>query len=129
MIPHQISKHQPLIVITPEKSQNLQEFLRIIRMALGVLEHTAGAGHHVPGTVFLDSHTNTAELELSGLKKGSGKNSEVILVPQPSNDPNDPLNWPLWQRDCVLLLYCFCTVCVTGGSVSTILFSMLQHLM
>lgn len=27
----------------------------------------------------------------------------IILVPQPSDDPNDPLNWPLWQRD----LICF----------------------
>lgn len=84
-------------------------------MPLGVLEHAAGSGHHVPGTVFLDTKTNSSRLELSGLKKGTGKNSEVILVPQPSNDPNDPLNWPLWQRDCILFLYCFCTLCVTGG--------------
>lgn len=25
----------------------------------------------------------------------------IILVPQPSDDPNDPLNWPLWQRDMI----------------------------
>ena len=84
-------------------------------MPLKILEHAAGVGHHVPGTVVLDTHTNTVELELSCLGKGTGKNAEVILVPQPSNDLNDPLNWPLWQRDCILLLYCFCTVRVTGG--------------
>lgn len=84
-------------------------------MPLGVLESSSTHGHHVPGTVLLDTQANTAELELSGLKKGTGKNKEVILVPQPSNSPNDPLNWPLWQRDLILLVYCYATVCVIGG--------------
>ncbi|KAH8645576.1 major facilitator superfamily domain-containing protein [Ilyonectria robusta] len=97
-------------------------------MALGVLEHNSGAGHHVPGTVLLDAETNTAELELSDLRKGTGKNAHVILVPQPSNDPNDPLNWPLWQRDCILILFCFCTVLVTGG-VGPLLSSMALPIM
>lgn len=26
------------------------------------------------------------------------KNSEIVLVPQPSNDVNDPLNWPTWKK-------------------------------
>lgn len=25
--------------------------------------------------------------------------SPILLVPQPSDDPADPLNWPLWKRD------------------------------
>ena len=88
-------------------------------MPLGVLEPKTAPGHHVPGTVLLDAQATSEEgnLELvaAGLKKGSGKNSEVILVPQPSSDPNDPLNWPLWQRDLILTLYCFCTLCCVGG--------------
>ena len=28
----------------------------------------------------------------------------IILVPQPSDDPNDPLNWPLWKRDSILFI-------------------------
>lgn len=28
----------------------------------------------------------------------------IILVPQPSDDPNDPLNWPLWKRDMSLVI-------------------------
>ena len=28
----------------------------------------------------------------------------IILVPQPSDDPNDPLNWPLWKRDMILVI-------------------------
>ncbi|KFY24083.1 hypothetical protein V491_02292, partial [Pseudogymnoascus sp. VKM F-3775] len=27
--------------------------------------------------------------------------THIVLDPQPSNDPNDPLNWPLWKRDAV----------------------------
>lgn len=25
-------------------------------------------------------------------------NSDIVLVPQPSNNPNDPLNWPAWKK-------------------------------
>jgi hypothetical protein len=32
---------------------------------------------------------NSLSLEMHGV----GANSRVVLVPQPSNDPNDPLNW------------------------------------
>jgi hypothetical protein len=88
-------------------------------MGLGVLEPRTAQGHHVPGTVLLDTHSNNPDDELhlqaAGLKKASGNNSDVILVPQPSDDPNDPLNWPLWQRDLILLLYAFCTLCTIGG--------------
>jgi MFS family permease len=26
------------------------------------------------------------------------ENSDVVLIPQPTNDPNDPLNWPAWKK-------------------------------
>ena len=39
-----------------------------------------------PGTVRLEDLHQT------------GKNGEVILQPRPSRDPNDPLNWPRWQK-------------------------------
>src|SRR5437762_3245264 len=26
------------------------------------------------------------------------KGSDIVLVPQPSNDLNDPLNWPAWKK-------------------------------
>lgn len=88
-------------------------------MAFGILEPKESPGVHVPGTVLLDvgetSDERNIELVAAGLKKGSGKNSEVILVPQPSRNPNDPLNWPLWQRDMILVIYCFCTLACVGG--------------
>ncbi|KAG6101275.1 hypothetical protein E4U30_002523 [Claviceps sp. LM220 group G6] len=35
----------------------------------------------------------------SSVRYASGKHSDVELVPQPSDDAQDPLNWPCWQRD------------------------------
>jgi MFS family permease len=28
----------------------------------------------------------------------------IVLIPQPSDDPNDPLNWPLWKRDLIVTI-------------------------
>ncbi|KAK2609966.1 hypothetical protein N8I77_003430 [Diaporthe amygdali] len=38
------------------------------------------------------------------LKHGRGRYKDVILVPQPSNSPNDPLNWPQWKKELILLI-------------------------
>ncbi|VUC37776.1 unnamed protein product [Clonostachys rosea] len=70
-------------------------------MGLGVLEPKDG--HHVPGTVGLDDHAPQGPgLDQQNLKHGTGKNSHIVLVPQPSNDPNDPLNWSFLKRNVVL---------------------------
>ncbi|KAK0636579.1 hypothetical protein B0T17DRAFT_587686 [Bombardia bombarda] len=33
------------------------------------------------------------------IKYGQGKYMHVELVPQPSDDPDDPLNWPMWRKE------------------------------
>jgi hypothetical protein len=36
--------------------------------------------------------------------------SQFVLDPQPDDSVNDPLNWPVWQRDAALVslgFYCF----------------------
>ncbi|KAK0665617.1 major facilitator superfamily domain-containing protein [Cercophora samala] len=33
------------------------------------------------------------------IKYGQGKYRNVELVPQPSDDPDDPLNWPTWRKE------------------------------
>ncbi|KAK3312437.1 major facilitator superfamily domain-containing protein [Apodospora peruviana] len=33
------------------------------------------------------------------IKYGQGKYRNVELVPQPSDDPDDPLNWPMWKKE------------------------------
>jgi MFS family permease len=68
---------------------------------LGVLENKDKAW--VPGTVTLDE-VDTSQIDTSNLKHGSGKNSHIILVPQPSEDPNDPLNWSTTKKLIVILI-------------------------
>ncbi|PNS21515.1 hypothetical protein CAC42_1294 [Sphaceloma murrayae] len=70
-------------------------------MGLGIWEdHKL---QHVPGTATLSELTSpTSDLQtVSGLKRSSDA-SQTILVPQPSDSPQDPLNWPLWRRDLIL---------------------------
>jgi MFS family permease len=52
---------------------------------------------------------NDASQELGGvdtsrLKHGTGRNAHIVLVPQPSDDPNDPLNWPQWKKEMIIIL-------------------------
>ena len=63
-------------------------------MPFGILEdHKLD---HVPGTAFLHEQRDVPEeyrdIPIDQLKKGSGHFSHIVLVPQPSDDPNDPLN-------------------------------------
>lgn len=37
-------------------------------------------------------------VDISALKHGTGKHADIVLVPQPSDDPNDPLNWPAFKK-------------------------------
>lgn len=76
-------------------------------MGLGILDDTHL--EHVPGTSVFSDDANAAALrtyegvDLNRLKHGTGKNAHIVLVPQPSDDPNDPLNWPTWKKHCVSL--------------------------
>jgi len=91
-------------------------------MGLGVLDD-----HHleqVPGTALLtdvidSNHQHHHDgVDTSILKHGKGRNADVVLVPQPSNSPNDPLNWPLWKKDLMLFFICIDTA-VVGAWVSS----------
>jgi hypothetical protein len=47
---------------------------------------------------------NDAGRDTSRLKHATGRNSDIVLVPQPSESPRDPLNWPTWKKDLLLLI-------------------------
>ncbi|KAK4039509.1 MFS antiporter QDR3 [Parachaetomium inaequale] len=76
----------------------------------------------VPGTVQLLSNADCEldpeqQHEDNSLKTTA--NGKIILSPQPSHSPNDPLNWPRWRRDAALIsLGLFCAV---GGGMPIIL--------
>ena len=84
-------------------------------MGLGILEPTST--QPVPGTVALGEQAAEPANGEAHLKKGTGRYKDIILSPQPSNDPNDPLNWPYYQKVAILLIIvfgaCIC-VCCTG---------------
>lgn len=41
-------------------------------------------------------------------------NTDIILVPQPSNDVNDPLRWPAWKKNVAFLQVLVFTAMMTG---------------
>ncbi|PWW76241.1 MFS general substrate transporter [Tuber magnatum] len=86
-------------------------------MGLWILEPKKREGDdYVPGTAFIgaggtvDSTTTvTGELD-PNLKYDLTGDVPIVLVPQPSDDPNDPLNWPLWERDLITFILCLVSV-------------------
>ncbi|KAK4899000.1 hypothetical protein LTR27_003732 [Elasticomyces elasticus] len=76
-------------------------------MGLGVLDDKKL--QHVPGTATLE---DLDELNAGAPRHGNVKHSKdgTILVPQPSDDPRDPLNWPLWRRDLITCILCLLSV-------------------
>lgn len=42
--------------------------------------------------------------DTSALKHAKGRNSDIVLVPQPSDSPRDPLNWPQWKKELLLVI-------------------------
>ncbi|GAW18813.1 hypothetical protein ANO14919_082950 [Xylariales sp. No.14919] len=85
-------------------------------MGLGILDVP---GHrHVPGTTrYFDDpdRPQTADTaDARGLKCDSSGPVPIILNPQPSDDPNDPLNWPLWRRDAITFVLSLTAIFATA---------------
>jgi hypothetical protein len=75
---------------------------------------------HVPGTVLLNDEAAHSEELTHGLKHGTGKDAHIVLSPQPSEDPNDPLNWPMWKKDMIIAILCLGTMLNAGTNVRII---------
>ncbi|CAG8982912.1 hypothetical protein HYALB_00002928 [Hymenoscyphus albidus] len=76
----------------------------------------------VPGTTrYFDDPERPQQVDANntqGLKCDTSGPVAILLVPQPSDDPNDPLNWPLWQRDLILALLSLVAIFATSlGSI------------
>ncbi|KXL45180.1 hypothetical protein M433DRAFT_281416 [Acidomyces richmondensis BFW] len=85
-------------------------------MGLGVLDDSYL--EHVPGTALLsdvienDQHHRRGGIDTSILRHAKGRDADIVLVPQPSRSPNDPLNWPLWKKDLMMFVICIDTAVV-----------------
>ncbi|PIL36496.1 MFS general substrate transporter [Ganoderma sinense ZZ0214-1] len=77
-------------------------------MAFGILEdHKLD---NVPGTGLLSAKVNQVTVhETRELKRGTGKHSHIVLIPQPSGDPRDPLNWSRWKKEACFWTLIFAT--------------------
>jgi MFS family permease len=63
---------------------------------------------HVPATVRLEEISNQPVSDTRNLKHATGKKgASIVLVPQPSEDPNDPLNWSQTKKLTVTIILCF----------------------
>lgn len=67
----------------------------------------------VPGTVLLDQLTAQSEDVTGRLKHGTGRNAHIVLVPQPSEDPNDPLNWSRTKKAAAMYITLFGSILVS----------------
>jgi hypothetical protein len=72
-------------------------------MWLGVFDDRSTLDH-VPGTVILAERDEQPIKDGTFLKRGTGRYSGIILTPQPSNDPNDPLNWSFGTKLIIMLI-------------------------
>ncbi|KAK0719460.1 major facilitator superfamily domain-containing protein [Lasiosphaeris hirsuta] len=89
-------------------------------MGLGILDDKYM--DHVPGTTrYFDDpdRPQYAADGMQGLKCDTSGPVPIILVPQPSDDPNDPLNWPLWKRD--LITFILSLTAIFGTALGPIL--------
>jgi hypothetical protein len=66
-----------------------------------------------------DQAAQTEEITHS-LKHGTGTNSHIVLSPQPSEDPNDPLNWPMWKKEMIVAILCLGAMLNAGTNVSAV---------
>jgi len=93
-------------------------------MGLGVLEdHKL---EHVPGTALLAEIQRTSRgpevdalpsVDTSALKHD--KSGQLVLVPQPSDSPNDPYNWPRFKKELFCLAFAY--GCGAVGAVGPLL--------
>lgn len=67
----------------------------------------------------LDEATLRQQLGLSpDAKLKTAKDGKTVLIPQPSDDPRDPLNWPSWKKNATLLAICIAGAMGDYGSAT-----------
>ncbi|KAI1851822.1 hypothetical protein JX265_013179 [Neoarthrinium moseri] len=80
-------------------------------------------GDEVDRTISATSDTTKAVGDISNEKKAGLKYSAsgIELVPQPSDDPRDPLNWPMPKKIAIFGIMCFGTFVGIASAVANVL--------
>lgn len=83
-------------------------------------------GRHIHSRQLMPANTGRICHNLVYSQESAGRthlknNGELVLSPQPSEDPMDPLNWPSWRKFTVLLLMSLYAAIgnFTSGSISS----------
>lgn len=84
------------------------------------LQHGFIDNSKVPGTVHLIDSEHTLK------NKHAGSHQEIVLVPTPSTDPDDPLNWT--PRRKYLALTCMCIYVWFNGIAPSVVYSVITSL-
>lgn len=87
-----------------------------------------------PDTIYADAESRSSDpdlpynghggyvLDAARLSQGDATklspDGRTILIPQPCDDPNDPLNWSQFRKNLILALVCACTFLPDYGSVT-----------
>ncbi|EGX94075.1 MFS transporter [Cordyceps militaris CM01] len=70
------------------------------------------------------SDLNARKATLGNVRLRSQENDEIILIPAPSSDPNDPLNWSQWRKKYVAVVLCLamamCNFLAAGPSIAIV---------
>ncbi|KAG6363308.1 hypothetical protein INS49_008405 [Diaporthe citri] len=87
------------------------------------------AGDHIAPTLRPDDYEDpkvehVRQRTLGNVRLRHHETNETILIPTPSNDPNDPLNWPQWYKKCIAVLVCvailMCNFLAAGPTVTIV---------
>lgn len=89
----------------------------------------AHAGKQIPTTLMSNVDSETQKDSLGGYVLDATQLSshdlvklapdgKTVLIPQPSDDPNDPLNWSQVKKNILLAVVCACTFLPDYGSVT-----------
>lgn len=86
-------------------------------MPLGILEDRHL--EHVPGTSPLNE-VGREDVDFTGVDSRMlkhDKTGQIVLVPQPSDSPNDPYNWPRWKKEMFTVAIAYGCGAVGGRSI------------
>ncbi|KAF2653659.1 putative MFS transporter [Lophiostoma macrostomum CBS 122681] len=72
----------------------------------------------VPGTVLLVDASHASSIVHAG-----GNNDDIVLVPTPSDDPDDPLNWKKGRK--ILSIVSVCVYMIATGIAASLMYSII----
>ena len=81
--------------------------------SLRELDKTEGTTKLIDGTSL-----SICLLTIASHQAKNKNNTDILLIPQPSDDPNDPLNWPQWKKGTAFItiqLFTFLSIWVLAG--------------